>query len=374
MHGAARARIGKAHVLEGYGRRQEPVEPRRRRIGDRRRVVEDAVDALCRREADHALVQHRAQLAHRPEDLDAQHKDDQQRRQRHRAGLDSRRAIDQRRGRATRDRGVGDAACQRVGAQHPHGAAKEIARFHFELVGACLALPECLERRQPLDRIEEFGGERLVGRHARDRGADVPLVPERGGEQRHQREAQHDQRHRQVDEGDHGEDQDRRQQRDQELRQELAEIGFELLDAVDHRQRQAAGALAADRRRSQRRHLVVERAAQHLLHARRRLVRHYRAPVLGNAAQHHDPRDQQDRPHQLLQRAPDEDLADQPSQQAEPRDATGDAQQADGDGGGDAGAHALGEDEQAGFDVHEAMLGRTSVFVSPHFGKASVHL
>ena len=373
VHGAARAGIGEAHVLEGNGGRQQPIETGRRRVDHRRRVVEDAVDALRGGEADHALVQHRAQLAHRPEDLDAQHQDDQQRGERHGTGLDPRGAVDQRRRRAARDRRVGDAARQRVGAQHPHGAAEQIAGFPLELVGAGLALAERLQRRQPLDRIEELGGERFVGRHARDRGAHVPFVPEGRGEQRDQREAQHDQCHRQVDEGDHGEDQKRRQQRDQELRQELPEIGFELLDAVDHGEGEAAGALPADRCRAERGDLVVERAAQHLLDPRGRLVRQHGAPVFGHAAQHHHPGDQQDRQHEVLQRPFDENLADQPAEKAEPGDAAAHAQKADGDGGGDAGTHALGEDEEAGFDVHDAMLGRTPVFVSPHFGKPAVH-
>ncbi len=80
MHGAPRAGIGKAHVLELDGRRQRLVEPRRlSRRRQLRLVVEDAIDALRGGEPDHALVQHRPQLAHRPEDLDAQHQDDQQR-------------------------------------------------------------------------------------------------------------------------------------------------------------------------------------------------------------------------------------------------------------------------------------------------------
>ena len=205
------AGIGEAHVLEGDGRRQRLVERRRQRVGDRRLVVEDLVDALRGRQPDHALVQHGAQLAHRPEDLDAQHQDDQQRGERHRAGLDAIRAVDQRRRRAAGDRGVGDAARQRVGAQHPHGAAEQIARLDLELVGARLALAERLERREALDRIEELGGEARIGALAGPELRDVELVPQRRREQRHQREAQHHQRDRQVDEGDDHEDQQRRQ-------------------------------------------------------------------------------------------------------------------------------------------------------------------
>ena len=280
----------------------------------------------------------------------------------------------QRRRGAAGDRGVGDAARQRVGAQHPHGAAEEIACFDFELVGARLALAECFQCREALDRIEELGGERLVGVHTADRGAHVPLVPECGRKQRQQREAQHDQGHRQVDEGNDREDQQRREQRDQELRQELAEVGFELFDAVDHGEREAARALAADRARSQRCHFLVERAAERLLHPRRRLVRHHGAPVLGGAAQHHDDGDQDDRQHKLREGPARKDLADQPAQQAEAGDAQADGEKADGDGTGDAQAHTFCEDEEARFDMHEGMLGRTPTFVSPQIGKTPVHL
>ena len=165
------------------------------------------------------------------------------------AGLDPRGAVDQRRRRAAGDRAVGDAARQRVGAQHPHGAAEEVARLDLELVGARLALAEGLQGRQPLDRIEELGGEGGIGSLPELRVADVELVPQRRARTAPPGEAQHHQRHRQVDEGHDGEDQHRREQGDQELRQELAEIGLELLDAVDHGERQRARALAADRAR-----------------------------------------------------------------------------------------------------------------------------
>ena len=56
---------------------------------------------------------------------------------------------------------------------------------------------------------------------------------------------------------------------------------------------------------------------------------------------------------ELGQRPAGEDLADQPAQQAEPGDAQADGEKADGDGAGDAGAHALGEDQETRFDVHE---------------------
>ena len=90
--------------------------------------------------------------------------------------FDPRRAIDERGGRAAGDRAVGDAAGQRVGAQHPHGAAEEIARLDLEPVGARLALAEGLERGQALDRIEELGGKARIGALAELRVADVELI------------------------------------------------------------------------------------------------------------------------------------------------------------------------------------------------------
>ncbi len=177
------------------------------------------------------------------EDLDAQHQDDQQADSVMAPASTRAAPVDQRGRRAAGDRGIGDAARQRVAAQHPHGAAEKVARFDLELVGARLALAERLQRRQALDGIEELGGERGIGLLPPHRAPDVPLVPQRRRQQRHQGEGQHDQRHRQVDEGDDGEDQDRREERDQELRQELAEIGLELLDAVDHGERERARAL-----------------------------------------------------------------------------------------------------------------------------------
>ena len=41
---------------------------------------------------------------------------------------------------------------------------------------------------------------------------------------------------------------------------------------------------------------------------------------------------------------------------------------------GDAQAHTFCEDEEARFDMHERMVGRTPTFVSPQIGKTPVHL
>ena len=129
MHGSARAGIAEAHRLEGNAGLESARERRRRRVCHHGTAVEDLINSLSRGHAHHALVQHRAELAHGTEDLDAQHQDHQQRRQRHRAGVDAERAQRQGRRGTARDRAVGDAAGRHVVAEHPHGALEEIARL-----------------------------------------------------------------------------------------------------------------------------------------------------------------------------------------------------------------------------------------------------
>ena len=73
---------------------------------------------------------------------------------------------------------------------------------------------------------------------------------------------------RHVPPGDEGEDRERRQAGDAELRQILAEEGLQLLDAVDQRQHDAAGALAREPGGAELGHLVVKPAAQNFLDAR----------------------------------------------------------------------------------------------------------
>ena len=79
MHDPARARISEGDIFEAEARLQGCGEFLRRSVGDFGLGVENLVDTLRRRHADHALVQDRAQIAHRAEDLDTQHQDDEQR-------------------------------------------------------------------------------------------------------------------------------------------------------------------------------------------------------------------------------------------------------------------------------------------------------
>src|SRR5467141_2661915 len=68
-----------------------------------------------------------AQLAQRTEDLDAEHQDDQERRHRHGTGAHAPGAERESPGGAHRDDRVGDAARERVAAEHPHRAPEELA-------------------------------------------------------------------------------------------------------------------------------------------------------------------------------------------------------------------------------------------------------
>ena len=354
VHATARTGVAEPHGIEGDTGDERPCERRRGRVRHHRSTVENLIDALGRRHADHSLVQDGTELAHRPEDLDAEHEDDQQRGQRHRARIDPHRAQRQRCRGAAGDRAVGDAARHHVAAEHPHGAPEEIARLPLELVGSRLALAEGFQRRQALDRIQELRREGGIGLLPRERLRGLPLVPDRRAEKRHHREGQHHRRHRQVDERHPRKDQQRRQQRDQELRQELAEIGLELLHAVDQRERDGAGSARTHRGGTQGRDPVVDRAAQPLLHARRGLVRDHRAPMLEHAAERIHRCDAGYRPGERADVVAREDLADEPTEQPQPRHAEPNRDQTDEDRPQDAQAYPLGEHPQTPLEMHGA--------------------
>lgn len=348
---AAGAGIAKAHCLEG-DRGLERGRPACRGILHLRLFVEDAVDALGRRHAHHALMQHRAQLAHGPEDLHPQHQDDQQAGQLQSPGLHAPGPQGQGGGRAAGNGRVGDASPQHIAAQHPHGALKQLPGLDRQVLRAGAALPEGLQRRQALYGVEELGGKGGVGLLQLARAFGVALVPERRGEECDQGEEQHDAGHRQVDEGDAHENEQRREQGDQELRQVLAEVGFQLLHAVNERRGQRARALPADGARPQSSDAVVDRPAQALLHPSGSFMRQHDPPVLEGAAEQHDKGDEGNGQRQGGQLAAGEDLTDQPAQQAEPRHAETHGQQADQHRPKQAQSQALGEGPKPWLEMH----------------------
>ena len=255
VRGSPAAGIGEGHVLEGHAgvARLRPGRP----VGHRRQRVEQGEDAARGRETQHPLVQERAQLAQRPEYLDAQHEDDQQRRQGHGAGVDAPGAERQRGGRTHGDAGVRDAARQRVRAEHPHRALEQGVRARFQPASAVTALAEGLQRGQSLQGVEKLGAERAISPVASEAGLAVPAMPQGRGQQRHQRRDQEHQRHGQVEERHEGEDQHRRERGDEELRQILTEVDLELLHALHQREHDLARAVADEVRGAEHRHVLV---------------------------------------------------------------------------------------------------------------------
>ncbi len=92
-------------------------------------------------------------------------------------------------------------------------------------------------------------------------GAALDMDEDGRRDQGHQGKDQHHRRHRHVPEGDKDEDCNWRQHGDRQLRHVLAEEGLQLLDAVDDRKHDAAGALAGEPCRPEFGNLVIETAA-----------------------------------------------------------------------------------------------------------------
>ncbi len=340
--GAATARIGEAHVLESDARAQRADGADARFLGDDGARIQQMEDRLRRGLRHHAVVHQRAHVAERPEDFDAQHQNHDQRREAHLAVGHPEGAERQGRRRPHRDPRVGDPARQRIGRQHPHGGAEQVVGLRLQGLGARAALPEGLQGREPLDGIEEFCGEGLVGARAAQTVVLVPGMENLRRDQRHQGRGQHDQRHRQIEENHDAEDQERRERRDDQLRQVLAEINLQLLDPVDHRQNGVAGTLQPEMRRAQLRDLVEDHRAQMHLHPGGGVVRHHGTQILEPAARHHDGGDAGEGQDQRVERNALEDLRDQPAEEGQPRDAEQHRQNADGDRAEDPRPHPLG--------------------------------
>jgi len=92
-------------------------------------------------------------------------------------------------------------------------------------------------------------------------GAAFDAEEHSGCYQGNEGEHQHHRRDRYIPEGDKDEDRERRQHRNRHLRHILAKKGLQLLDTINDRQHHAAGALASEPGRAQRRNLVVKAAA-----------------------------------------------------------------------------------------------------------------
>ncbi len=288
-------------------------------------------------------MQDDAQFTQRAEHLDAQHQNDEQGGDVHVAGLHPVGAPAQCDGGTDADPGVGNAARQRARCHHPHRALEQGVGLGLEGGCAFARLAEGLDGGEALDRIQELGGERAVGTLPDGAVPAVQFVPDGGREQDEERGNQQHQGDRRIYEGHEGEDQYRSQARDEELRQVLTEIGFELFDPFDHGEKDIAGPRLGEMRRAEISHVIVDHLPQMRLNDRRRPVRDHVPVVIEPAAQQHGSCDQCDRQDQGFDRRAAEHLAEKPAQQAQPRDANRHRQQSDEDGPGDAQSHAIGK-------------------------------
>jgi hypothetical protein len=297
-------------------------------------------------------MQQHAELTQRTEHLDAEHENDEKARQADGTALHAVHTERQRRHRADGDARVRDAAREHVRAEHPHRALEQRPAFLLQQAAARRALPERLEGRQALQRVEELRAVRGVRAVTREARRALATVPDDRRQQREQRGGERDERHRQIDEGDEGEDQHGRQRGHRELRQVLTEVHLELLDPLDHREHDVARPRAAEVRGTEHGDMRVERAAQRRLHERGGVMREHRAPVLERAARDRHRGHERDRQRERRNARPRQHLREQPAEQREPRDAGGDGDQADHDCRRDAPAHAGREAPELSAQVH----------------------
>ena len=297
-------------------------------------------------------MQEDAQLAQGAEDLDAQHQDDQERGQLHLPRPHAIRAQPERHRRADGDAGVGDAAGEGVRPEHAHGAVEEGVALVLEQLRPRPALAEGLEGRQALDRIEELGAEGGVRLLAPPAVPAVEPMPGGGGDERDQRGEEERQRDGQIDDGDAGEDQDRREGGHDELGQVLAEVHLELLDPLDHRQDHVPGPGCREVGRAELGHVRMDRLAQARLDARGGLVRHQGPRVVertpetdqeGHRGRHH---------HHSRKGRARQDATEEPAQEREPRNPGRHGQHPQQHRPGNPDAHPRGEGPEPAIDVH----------------------
>ena len=220
---AAASRIAERDVLEDDHR---PEARRHHRLGrwlDLGCGIEQVIHPASRRHREHAAVEQLHQIAQGAEDFDPEQQNHQQCRKRQLTCRYSHRAPCERNGGASRDPQQGDAAGGDVDGQHPHGAAIQVAGTLGQLHAALTALTKRFERGQALDAVEEVGGRGDLGVAEGDAGAAVPAMKDRRQQQRKQRKQDKHDRHLQIEERHEGKDQHRRQRRDHQLGQVLAE-------------------------------------------------------------------------------------------------------------------------------------------------------
>ena len=204
-------------------------------------------------------------------------------------------------------------------------------------------MPKGLEGRQTLDGVEEFRAEALHRLVPDAAPAALDLVPgDRRGE-RDQGRHQHDRRDRHIPPRDKGEDRNRRQRGDADLRQILAEKALQLLDPVNQRQHDAAGAFAGKPGRAQFSDLVVETPAQIFLHAAGGTVRDNCAAMIEQTPQEDGARDPKGGHCDRGRAGAAEDTGEKGAEQRKPRDPERRRGEADGDRQQDAAPQSAGQ-------------------------------
>ena len=289
----------------------------------------------------HTVMHQGPHIAKRAKHFDAKHQDHYQRSELHAPLCHAEGANRQGCRRTNGNACIRNTAPQRVGRQNPHCRAKEIVRFLFHGLCAGTALTEGLQGGEPLDGIQELRRERFIGARPAEAVVLIPAVKNLWCDQGDEGGGQHDERHRQIEEHYGREDQHRRQRRDDELRQVLTEIDFQLFDTFYHGQDGVARALKTEMRGTKLRHLIVDHCPQMHLHFGRGIVRDHGAEVFKQPAHDHHGSDTSERPHHLFQGCALEDARDQPSQQNQTRDAKQHRQNTDSHRPEDAQSHSL---------------------------------
>ena len=357
VRGAASAGVGERHVVELHHRRERAVEVGRlRRRLDLRMRVQHREDVVRRGAPHHSVVQQRAEITLRAEHLDAHHQDDEQHVEAHLPLRHPPCPEPEHRGAPHRDAGVGEAAGQRVGREYPHRAPEDLVRAFGQQPAARGALAERLEGGETLHRVEEFRREPPIRLRPAHAAAGVPALERRRREQGEHREGEHQGGNGEIEVGEQHEDDDRGDEGDQKLRQVLAEVGLELLDPVDHRDHDRAGAFEPEVGGAERDHLGVEPLAQRELHPYRGAVGDHGTCVLDPAADHHHHRHQHEGHGQLRKRISREDTGKQPPEQCEPPDSDQGREHPHRHRDGDPKTHAARELPESWVEEHETVL------------------
>jgi hypothetical protein len=344
VSGAAPAWISEGHVVERHRGSEPPdVGGRAGLVTDRRRGREQRQHSPRGGEAQHALVKEHAEVPQRPEHLDAQHEDDQQRLDGHGPGQDALDAPAEGRRRAERDADVGDPARERVRPEDAHGRLEEVATPGREERRARPALAERLQRAQPLDGVEELRAEGGVGALAREAPRAVPAVPEARGRERHEGRREQGERDRHVQPRHEREDQRGRERGHEELREVLAEVHLELLHALDDGQQDVAGPGRREMGGPEEQHVGVHGLAEPRLHPGRRPVSDHGADVVEDAAEHRGNRHRRRRADQRGERRAGEDAAEEPPEEGEASDPGGHRQETQEDRARDPASDPCGE-------------------------------